>query len=40
VVDVDPHWRIPWDRHPDTRAARKIADTIVAALHNSGGPWP
>ena len=37
VVDVDPRWRIPWDRHPDARAARRIADAVVTALSESDG---
>lgn len=32
-VEIDPAWRIPWDRHPDARAARAIADAVAAALH-------
>jgi len=32
-VEIDPGWRIPWDRHPDARAARAIADAVAAALH-------
>ena len=31
-VEIDPGWRIPWDRHPDARAARTIAGAITAAL--------
>lgn len=31
-VELDPGWRIPWDRHPDARAARRIADAIASAL--------
>ena len=36
-VEIDPAWRIPWDRHPDARAARRIADAVTAALHGSAG---
>jgi hypothetical protein len=34
VVDVpiDPAWRIPWDRHPDARGARAMADAIARRL--------
>jgi hypothetical protein len=31
-VEIDPGWRIPWDRHPDARAARAIAGAITAKL--------
>jgi hypothetical protein len=31
-VEIDPTWRIPWDRHPDARAARAIADAVAARL--------
>jgi len=31
-VEMDPSWRLPWDRHPDARAARAMADAIVARL--------
>ena len=31
-VDIDPAWRIPWDRHPDARAARVMANAVVAAI--------
>jgi len=31
-VEIDPAWRIPWDRHPDARAARRIADAVATAL--------
>jgi hypothetical protein len=36
-VEIDPAWRIPWDRHPDARAARRIADAVTAALRGSAG---
>jgi hypothetical protein len=32
VVKIDPAWRLPWDRHPDARAAHAIAAAISAAL--------
>jgi hypothetical protein len=32
VVEVDPTWRLPWNRHPDARAARAIALAIAAEL--------
>jgi hypothetical protein len=31
-VEMDPSWRLPWDRHPDARAARAMADAIVGRL--------
>jgi hypothetical protein len=31
-VEVDPAWRLPWDRHPDPRAAHAIAAAIAAEL--------
>ena len=35
LVEIDPAWRIPWDRHPDARAAHAIAAVIAERL--SGG---
>jgi hypothetical protein len=32
VVQLDPSWRIPWDRHPNARGARAVAEAIVARL--------
>jgi hypothetical protein len=31
-VEIDPAWRLPWDRHPDHRAAHAIAAAIAAEL--------
>jgi len=31
-VDIDSSWRLPWDRHPNARAARAIADAIASKL--------
>jgi hypothetical protein len=31
-VEIDAAWRLPWDRHPDARAARAIAAAVVARL--------
>ena len=31
-VEIDPAWRLPWDRHPDARAAHAIAESIAARL--------
>jgi hypothetical protein len=33
-VEIDPAWRIPWDRHPDARAARTIAAAVIDRLRN------
>ena len=32
LVEVDSSWRLPWDRHPNARAARVIATAIVTEL--------
>jgi hypothetical protein len=32
VVPLDPDWRLPWDRHPNARAAHAIARAIAARL--------
>ena len=32
LVEIDSSWRLPWDRHPNARAARTIAAAIVTAL--------
>jgi hypothetical protein len=32
VVQVDPTWRLPWNRHPDARAAHAIAVAIATEL--------
>jgi len=31
-VPLDPTWRLPWDRHPDARAAHAIAQVIARRL--------
>jgi hypothetical protein len=31
-VDIDSSWRLPWDRHPNARAARAIAAAITNEL--------
>jgi hypothetical protein len=31
-VDIDSSWRLPWDRHPNARAAGAIATAIVSQL--------
>ena len=32
LMQVDPAWRLPWDRHPDARAAHAIATAIASRL--------
>jgi len=32
VVTIDSTWRLPWDRHPDARAAHAIGAAIAAEL--------
>jgi hypothetical protein len=32
MVEIDSSWRLPWDRHPNARAARAIATAIVSEL--------
>jgi hypothetical protein len=34
-VEIDPTWRIPWDRHPDARAARAMADAVVQVIRDA-----
>jgi hypothetical protein len=34
-VELDPAWHVPWDRHPDARAASRIARAIAARLKAS-----
>lgn len=34
-VEIDPAWRIPWDRHPDARAARAMADAVSAFIRGA-----
>ena len=31
-IEIDSAWRLPWDRHPNARAARAIANAIAAQL--------
>ena len=31
-IEIDSSWRLPWDRHPNARAARAIANAIAARL--------
>ena len=32
LVELDPDWTLPLDSHPDARAARAIAEAVVASL--------
>jgi len=32
LIDIDSSWRLPWDRHPNARAAHVIAAAIVTEL--------
>src|SRR4029077_3414119 len=32
LVEINSSWRLPWDRHPNARAARVIATAIVSEL--------
>jgi hypothetical protein len=32
LVELDPHWSIPGDGHPDARANRAMADAVLAVL--------
>lgn len=32
LVEIDSSWRLPWDRHPNARAARAIAAAIESEL--------
>ena len=36
MVHLDPGWRLPWNRHPDARAARAIAEVVARRLRESG----
>jgi hypothetical protein len=35
LVEIDSSWRLPWDRHPNARAARAIATAIVSELRGT-----
>jgi hypothetical protein len=34
-MEIDPDWRIPWDRHPDARAAKAMADAVAGAIRDA-----
>jgi hypothetical protein len=31
-IEIDEAWRLPWDRHPNSRAAHAIATAVAARL--------
>ncbi len=35
LVELDPAWHLPWDRHPDARGARAIAEAVAARLRSA-----
>jgi hypothetical protein len=35
TVEIDSSWRLPWDRHPNARAARLMAEAIAARLRDA-----
>ena len=35
-VEIDSSWRLPWDRHPNARAAHEIAVAIATELRKGG----
>jgi hypothetical protein len=37
LVGIDAAWRLPWDRHPNPRAARAIAEAVAARLRHEFG---
>jgi hypothetical protein len=37
VIVVDNAWRLPWDRHPNARAAQAIAESIATHLGDPSG---
>jgi hypothetical protein len=32
LIEIDSAWRLPWDRHPNARAAHAIANAIASQL--------
>jgi hypothetical protein len=36
-IEIDEAWRLPWDRHPNPRAAREIALAVAARLKAETG---
>jgi hypothetical protein len=34
-IEIDPAWHVPWDRHPDARADRLIAQAVAARLRSA-----
>ena len=35
LVEIDAAWRLPWDRHPNARAAHAIAAAVAARLRGA-----
>ena len=35
LIEIDSAWRLPWDRHPNARAAHEIATAIAARLKST-----
>ena len=38
LVEIDERWHLPWDRHPDARAARLLASAIAERLSTGAVP--
>jgi hypothetical protein len=36
VVELRPEWHLPWDRHPNARAAHAIAEAVAVRLRAAG----
>jgi hypothetical protein len=36
-IEIDEAWRLPWDRHPNPRAAHAIAEAIASRLRSTNG---
>jgi hypothetical protein len=34
AAEVDEAWRLPWNRHPNARAAQAIAAAVAARLQS------
>jgi hypothetical protein len=38
LIELDPNWHVPGDKHPDARGARYIAEAIAAKVVAGGSP--
>jgi hypothetical protein len=38
LVEIDERWHLPWDRHPDARAAQLLASAIAERLSTGAVP--